>query len=287
MDDVLAQIANQPLGAAEPVVDPGTTGVPETNAGVASAEVGAGAPATQSGAPATGALPTDAPAQSQTPAQPQIDPTAYQQAMQQAQAYQQLQRELQQLAYQRQVEEAQKAEQSRLAQRRDAIRAQAMNMAPEDAIAFIDRQFDQILVEQDRTRQEQINQQQQQFMATLTEATRPAYARHLAQANGLPPEYEQRLAMLPPQQMDQYLPVIKQEYEVAKKQREEYQALLAQVDQLRRSTQAQGIANTGAHNVGGVGGQPVVIDTDKIEKGTPEHLLSLAGELFGFTRSTQ
>jgi len=282
MDDVFAAIANQPTDA----VTPSPTGT-ETGSSVQAPENAPSAPAQSqdlaSQTPALGNVPTSEPTTPAAPQAPQISEAEFRAARQEAQQFRQLQAELQQLAREQQARQQQEAEQTRLAQAREQIRAQAMNMAPEDAITYIDRQYDQLLA--DQARQQQMNEQklQQQFFATLTEATRPAYAHHLAQTHGLPAEYEQRLQMLPPQQMDQYIGVLVQEYQVAKTQQENYQKLMQELDQIRRSQTANGLAASGAHNVGGVNGQSIVIDTDKVEKGSPEHLLSIAGGLFGFS----
>lgn len=275
MDGVLSSIANQSTVAAEPTSVAPETGselTPQVEAQVPAAPDGA---APQATAPATAGLPPEAPAPSPAPAQPTVDLNAYQAAQQKAQQFDQLQQELRQLAMQRQREDAQRQEQTQLAQQREQIRAMAQTMAPEDAMQFIDRQYDQILAQSEQRRVQREQEMQQQFYATMVQATTPAYARHLAQQHGLPAEYEQRLAMLAPPDMDRYLPVIKQEYQAQKTQQENYQRLANELDQLKRSQQATGLAQNGAHVVGGAGANPAYNPNgQQPEKGTIEHLLS-------------
>jgi len=282
--------AGAPPSAAEPtLLDPNTglgasevggTPIPEAVTPVA----GATQPIAGMGAPDAAATPPSTPSTATQPAAPQFAPEQVAQWQQDAQRFAQVRQELQQLA-QAQERQRQEAEAERLSQQRiDAIYATARNMEPEAGIEYIRQQEG---VERARLRGEvqQIQQQsQQQLYQALQQASAPLYAQHLAKTNGLPAEYAERLAMLPPQQMDAYLPVLLQEYRNAQAIQTQLQQALAQIDQLRRSQQAGTMAAQGVQTGAGAGVSPVPGNPNgNVQPGSPDHLLSLPGvaALFG------
>jgi hypothetical protein len=191
------------------------------------------------------------------------------------QQYEQAFSELQRLAAQaeQQRQEQQVAETFR--SRRDQIYENARNLAlsPEDQMAYIRRHEDQeMAILQGAVGQIRQQAEQEKFRAVAAVAA-PQYAAHLASQHRLPAEYAQRLAMLPPQQMDSYVPVLVQEYQQRAQQEQRYNEVLTQLDQLRRSQQAGVMVASGAHTVTNATPTPASNGHYQVEAGSREHLL--------------
>lgn len=279
MDPVLLQtIANQPTPAAEPAASP-PEGSPRADAPGSS---GPGGPTDrgESGAQTTVAT-TLTPASTPPPAPAPVSEAEHRAALAEAQKFRQLSTEIQQLSVDTQRRQAAFQEEQRLAQIRENVRLQASTMAPEDAIAFMDRQAGELINAQRAQRQYEQAQLQQNFHQTIAAATAPNYAHHLAQTNQLGDEYERRLASMGnPYDMDRYLPVIVREAQAAKVQEANYNRVLSELDQLRRSTQANSLAASGAHSVGGAGASASRETGNQPVAGTSDHLRQLLGDNF-------
>lgn len=263
-----------PDAGSAPVAADTTAGIPAESQGVVDPQQGA--EQAQTGAPTE----TSQPSQTQP-----VDTTdyraLYEQAAPRMQQYEQAMGELRQLAAQAQQDQQEHQARTASQQRIDRIYQVAETMPPEDMARYI-RQSE----EQERAglygQIQQIRQQAQQreYQVAATFAA-PLYAQHLAQTNGLPPEAAQRLAMMPPQQMDAYVPALRAEYAQRAQMAQEHQQLLAQIDQLQRGQMANNVSQTGAHTGGGTGVPTGTNGAAAIEKGSNAHLLSIAGDLFG------
>ncbi len=209
---------------------------------------------------APSAAPSDTPPpatpDSPAPPAPSNEPdyrALYEQAAPQVQQYQQMWQQVEQAARQAEQQRQEEAAQAQFRSRRDTIYDTANRMPPEDAFQYIRRNEDQEIA----NLYNQIGQirqaSQQQAYQAVRQVSGPLYAQHLADTHQLPKEYAQRLAMLPPEQMDGYLPVLKQEYQRSTQQQHQadqrYQDLLQRFDQLSRTQQAQGLMASGAHTV--------------------------------------
>lgn len=195
--------------------------------------------------------------------------------------------ELQQLAVQQQRTQQEEAFKTEVQQRLEVAYRAAENMEPTQAIEHIKR-----AEEFERSRlagriRETEQQAEQRMMATLAQVTAPLYAQQLAKDNGLPPEYAERLAALNPYQMDQYVPVLKREYESTKSVQDQLKSVLAKLEQYERSNQADQLAENGP-TLGGSGAAPASNrdGSNGLDKSSREYLLSKPGvaEAFGFRR---
>lgn len=212
--------------------------------------------------------------------EPRFDPQAVYAMAEQNRQYQQAMQQLQQLAAQQEAQRQEQETNARFTSQRDAIYQTANQMAPEDAAQFIRRNEDQLHAAYDQRIRQIQEMAQRQMYETVAQVAAPRYASELAKQHGLPAEYAERLAMLPPQQMDAYLPALKREWQDNQKAQGQYQDLLKKFDQLSRSQQAQQIAAGGAHVAGGVGATPLAADGSAPAAGSREHLLAIAGHLF-------
>lgn len=286
MDSVLEQIANKPSSAAEPQSPQGQI-TPQADSGGAQGigSIGIDPQPTQGQAPETGQLPT---AGIETPAAPvqqapAIDPNRYQQALQREAQFNQLAAELQRLDAQAQSERQRQAREGQRQSREDAIYTQAQTMDADAALAFTRQQMAILRAEDQNAYNQELANTQQQYTAAVIESTRPAYAAHLAEQNGLPATYQRRLAMMNPYDMDRYLPVFIQEYQEYKVVDAERKQLKDQLEQVQRSQQANGLQNSGAHNSGGAGSGAPRSTNDSFARGSTDHLLNIPGlaNMFG------
>lgn len=178
--------------------------------------------------------------------------------------------------------DAAQARQTRLGQARQV----ATNLDHDAALDYMARFHEQEIGQERAARAQQQQQAQWQQQAMIERVTAPLYAQHLATQHGLPPEYAQRLGMLPDgRQMDAYLPVLKREHEAAQRQATEMATLRTQLDQFNRSLQANALAQNGAHVPSGVGVMPTMSQQmNGIEPGSDPHLLSIPGvaDFLGF-----
>lgn len=238
------------------------------------------APEPVQSAPAPEAAPDSAASPQATPAPAPVIPPEYQQAMEKARQLDQVQAELQRLAADAQRQQAYQQAQQQFQSQRDQIYQVASGMTPEDGHAYIRRQEDQLHAAH-LTRMQQIEQQaEQRMMAAVAQVAAPLYAQEIAKKNGLPPEYADRLAMLNPQQMDAYLPVIKREFEAQQATAKQLADLKSQLDQFTRSQQASQAAQSPTGVATGAGSQPSY-GANGPTPGSREHLMSLLGPLFG------
>jgi hypothetical protein len=222
----------------------------------------------QSGAPVASETP-------QSPAEPQVDYLGlWNQAAPRLQQYEQAFGQLQSMMAQAQQQAEEQAARTEAQSRIDRIYQLAETMPPEDSLRFIRQSEDQEranLFHQINTIRQRSEQEKWQVASQIAA---PLYAVELGKQHQLPQDMIDRLQMMPPQQMDAYVPVLKAELAQRTKQQAEYQALLSQMNQLKLSQQANAMAATGAHN-GGTGGAPLVTNAaGTFEAGSRDHLLS-------------
>lgn len=273
--------------AAPPAADP-TTQQPGTGLGTGapgdSQQIGIPPGTTiQQGAPDAAATPLEptgssSPSSSAAPALP-YTLEQIQQLEARARQFDQVTQELTQLARQQEQSTREQAAATEAENRLNQAYQLAERMEPPEALTFL-RNFQT----QERARYEgQMRQirteSEQQAMQMVAQVAAPLYAQDLAKQHGLPPEYAQRLAMLPPQQMDIYVPVLKREHEASLATQNQLKQVLAELDQLKRNGQAQALATSGAHDGGNAGVSPVLPGTNGQGPvpGSREHLLSQPG----------
>lgn len=225
-----------------------------------------------------------APAAAEAPprqSQPPVDTTDYRAIVQQmaprVQQYEQAFGELRQMVAAAQQQQQEQAAQTAAQARLDSIYRLAETMPPEDAIKFIRQSEDTERANYHRQINEIRQQAQMQVYQTAATFAAPMYADHLGQQHQLPAEYVQRLRMLPPQQMDAYVPVLQAEYAKDLARQRDHQALLAQLDQLQRSQQADAMATSGAHTGGDTGVPTGTSGAAAVQDGSTTGLLKVPG----------
>ncbi len=272
-------------GVASPVAPDATPASPPLNPPrFVPINADSSAPVETSSTPDAPASTPSTPSAPETPTAPRHDDDP---RLQKLQEYERAFADLQQMALQAEQQRREQEAERTFQSRRESIYETARNLAlsPEDQLAYIRRHEDQevanLRAEVQRVRQEA----EQQKYAAVAQIAGPMYAQNLARQHQLPDEYAQRLAMLPPQQMDHYLPVLVQEYQQRQQQEQRYNEVLQQLDQLRRSQQAGAIAATGAHTVTNATPTPSSVQEYQVEAGSRDHLLGLDPRLaamFGY-----
>lgn len=260
-------VTGTPLSTADPRVDQPVGGSPDAN----TAQVAQDTAAPQT----TEVTPPSSP--SQPPSNGVDYEAAFNALAPRYQQYEQAFNELRQLqeAAQRQAAEQQirQAAQSRI----DMAYQMARDMEPEQALDYVRRVEDQERAGAYAQIQSIQQQAQRQVYEAVSHVAAPLYAQNLARQMGLPQEYAERLAMIPPQQMDTYAPVLKREYDNAQAQDRRYQELLQRFDQLQRSQQAAAINQSGIGNVSSTTGVPVSREAGEFVPGSREQLMSKIG----------
>lgn len=236
-------------------------------------------PATQ-GAP--GSAPTPDPSvQTQTaPVAPpvvQLTPEEHRRLLEADQRNQQIVSELQQLAAANQAEQARQKRDSETKTRLDAARVTASAMTPEDAFNYMQRAAEGELVRVQQELERERQAERAQMMLAFENISAPMYARELAQKHGLSSSYEQQLAALPVRQMDSYVPSLKAAQERDKSLEQKYAEVVNQLDQLRRTGQANVLGTNGVHTPAPLGGPAPSSDANGAAPGSIEQLLSIPG----------
>lgn len=282
----------------DPTTFPGAGTVVAAASPVPQSQPGDGSLQPQSGPPPVVDTTPDAPATTATPptqgspVQTSPQPTQPQYSAEDIQRWQSAERErnqiiqeLQQLAAQQERTQREQAFQTEVQQRLQAAYQAAENMEPTQAIDHIRRaeEFERSRLAARIRETEQAAEQR--LVQTLAQATAPLYARELAKQHGLPDDYADRLAALNPYQMDQYVHVLKREYEGRKAVEDQLKTVLARLDQYERANQAEQLADSGVHTPGGTGAAPSATGngSNGMDKGSREYLLSKPGvaALFG------
>jgi hypothetical protein len=252
--------------AAEPV------GQPSTEGQVAGDQV-----ATQATAP-------DATAPPQLPADTTDYKALWESNAPKINQYEQAFGELRQLMAAAQQEQSERQLRTESQQRIDRVYQVAETMPPEDALRYIRQSEDQERASLHGAINQVRQQGQTQAWQMAAAVAAPLYADDLAQQAGLPREYAQRLrAVGDPRQMDAMLPHLRAEHAQRQEMDRKYQTLVQQFDQLQRSTQAGGLAATGAHTGGGTGVPTGTNGAAAVHDGSTQDLLSIPGmaEMFG------
>ncbi len=267
MDRVDLQNAEVTPAAAEPVVSP---------QGQSPAVEPTGAAPVAATSPSSPTAPVTTPVAA--PPSPSISEQEFAESRRKAEQFDQLVNELRSLENQKRTQEAEQRRSQEVQSRLEMAFTTAQNLAPEDSMSYLRRVVENEVAQLHQERQRVAQEVQAQYMAAMEQMSAPVYAAKLAGDHKLPPEYAQRLMMIPPREMDRYVPILKAEAEAAAKAQREYQAVLDQLEQLRRSQQAGEIASTGAHTVSeGSMTPPGGGSGSSLPKGTIEHLLSLPG----------
>lgn len=233
--------------------------------------------------PTTGQLVAPAPAQ---PDHIPVPPDQLRQLAQQAQIGAQLAEEVQRLGQAQQRQQQVAAAQNEAEARLEQAYQYAERLEPNEAMTYL-RNFHRSERARYEGEIERVRSDEQQSARALLErATAPMYAQHLAQSNGLPPQYAQRLSMLSPYDMDTYIPVLVQEYRTAMANEQRYQELVNYFNQFNLGNLAQQAAQQQPAPPGGSNGSPLppipANLQNGIQAGTREHLLSLPGVAAAF-----
>lgn len=247
-----------PVGTTAPLPD----AAPPPTAAVPFPGQGAGEPPGPQGAPDAAVAPS-------TDAGPPTPETAvdweaaarHEQAarIQAEQQNEQVRQMLQQAALEAQEHQARQASEDRRAQ----MYQMAQGMDAHSAAEFIRRFEDQERAALHQTVQSVRQQAQQQTYAVAARIAAPLYAQDLARQHGLPPEYAEELAQMPPEYMDRMLPSIKQ-------RAARDQAIRAELQNLKRDQQAAQMQATGAYTVGGGTGIPATASS-RVTPGSPDY----------------
>lgn len=278
--------AGAPAFAADPNAQAAVTGMAASGMGGIPTPEAVTPPIADMGAPDAAASPSSTTPVPPSPPTPQFTAEQVAQWQRESQQFAQLQQELRQFAADQQRAQAEANAQRESDERVASIYTQAANMEPEAGFAFV-RQQTGLEMARLRGEVQRIQQQsQQQMYAAVAQVAAPLYAQELAKKHGLPAEYAERLAMLPPQQMDAFLPVLQREHQQNQQIQQQLQGALAQIDQLKRSQQAGALAGQGVQTGAGAGVSPVSANPGNVSAGSRDHLLSLPGvaEAFGIRR---
>lgn len=275
--------AAAPPVAAEPVVSPQGTGpvggVPEVNPAL----LGQGAPNAAAMPTVPGA--TTAPVSPAAPGTTAPDP-AMQAIIQKAQAHDRLVEELRQLdEHQKQQRQQQQLVEQRNTRLQQA-QTYAQNLTPEEGIAHMARVAQELVNQENAVLMQQAQQREAQMSQSFAQLAVPLYVAEIGAKLGLRAEYQERLKQLPPNLVDQYLPMVLQEQRAADEMNAKFLQMQNQLAQLGLSQQAGQLAATGVHQPSAPGGSPVPANPGTVVAGTRDHLLQQPGfaRLMGYSQ---
>lgn len=193
------------------------------------------------------------------------------------QQYEQAFNELRQHLAQAQQQQAESEARTAVQQRLDRAKQLFDTMPPEDGGRFLAQSYEQEMASLYGEIQRERQRAQQQVYQVAAQLSAPVYAEEVGRQHNLPADMVQRLRLMDPRLMDAQVPMLKAELAQRQEQDRKHQALLAQIDQLQRSQQAQAIADGGAHTVGN-GGSPSFTSPDGTTRdGSNAHLMRIPG----------